>query len=355
MAMMWSGLDLARGLYEEVVGPALTVPHTACLIGEGSEVIGFDTERSMDHEWGPRLQIFVDDEAIASTRIAIEAALPDTFRSFPTRWFSLAAGQIAHHIEVDTTERWLTQHLPTLRPDPDPADWLAAPQQHLLQLTAGDVFRDDLGVLTRRRQTYAWYPDDLWRWLVASQWHLIGNTEPLLARNIDSGDRRGARLLTARLCQLVMEMAYLQQRRYQPYPKWFGAGFQRLTPARDLGPLLDAALDQEPTLRPDGPLQQALLVLAAAHNDLELSAQVEGTITDFAVGVNDAVRPFPVLNTAAFIDATVDSITDPALAKLPRVGALDQLTHGDDQLINFTTWPAELAAIYRQMLATATT
>jgi hypothetical protein len=355
MAMMWSGLDLARGLYEEVVGPALTVPHTACLIGEGSEVIGFDTDRSTDHEWGPRLQVLVGEEAIASTRIAVEETLPDTFRGLPTRWFSLAAGQITNHIDVDTTERWLAQHLPTLPADPDLAHWLAAPQQHLLQLTAGQVFRDDLGVLTHRRQTYAWYPDDLWRWLLASQWHLIGNTEPLLGRTIDSGDRRGARLLTARLCQLVMEMAYLQQRRYQPYPKWIGAGFQRLPPARVLGPLLDVALDQEPTLRPDGPLQQALLVLATGHNALELSVPVEATITDFTVGVNDAVRPFPVLNTPAFIDATVTSITDPALAKLPRVGALDQLTHGDDQLINFTSWPAELAASYRQMLTTAAT
>ena len=138
-------------------------------------------------------------------------------RGFPTRWFSLAAVKSGSHIEVDTTERWLAQHLPTLPADPDLADWLAAPQQHLLQLTAGQVFRDDLGVLTHRRQTYAWYGDDVWRWLLASQWHLIGNTEPLLGRTIDSGDRRGARLLTARLCQLVMEMAYLQQRRYQPY------------------------------------------------------------------------------------------------------------------------------------------
>lgn len=355
MVIMWSGLDLARGLYEEVVGPVLTVPHTACLIGDGSEVLGFDTERSVDHEWGPRLQIFVAEEAIVPTRVMVEKTLPDTFRGFPTHWFSLATGQVAHHIEVDTTERWLTQHLPTLLADPDLADWLAAPQQHLLQLTAGEVFRDDLGVLTHRRQNYAWYPDDIWRWLLASQWHLIGNTEPLLGRTIDSGDHRGARLLTGRLCQLLMEMAYLQQRQYQPYPKWFGAGFQRLPLARVLGPLVDAALDQEPTQHTNGPLQQALLVLAAGHNDLEVSDRVEATITDFAVGVNDAVRPFPVLNTAAFIDTTVNSITDPAMAKLPRFGALDQLTHGDDQLINFTTWPAELAATYRQMLiATAT-
>lgn len=348
-----SGLDLAQALYTDVIQPALTIPHAACLIGEGSEVLGFDTDRSTDHEWGPRLQVLVGEESIPSTRIVVEEALPSTFLGFSTSWFSLAAGQVAHHVEVDTADGWLAQHLPTLPADPDVADWLAAPQQHLLQLTAGEVFRDDLGVLTRRRQIYSWYPDDLWRWLMASQWHLIGNTEPLLGRTIESGDRRGSRLLAVRLCQLAMEMTYLQQRRYRPYPKWLGAGFARLPTARSLGPLLDAALEEVPSLRSDGPLQQALLLIAAGHNELEISEPVQPTITDFAVGVNNAIRPFPVLNTAAIIEATVNSITDSALARLPRVGALDQLTHSDDQLINFTAWPAELAGTYRQMLAAA--
>jgi hypothetical protein len=349
-----SGLDLARALYADVVGPALTNPHTACLIGEGSEVLGFDSDRSADHEWGPRLQVFVAEESVDETRTRIDEALPDTFRGFPTRWFSLASGHIAHHIEIDTTQSWLTRHLPTLPGDPDLADWLAAPQQLLLQLTAGEVFRDDFGDLTRRRQTYAWYPEDLWRWLMASQWHLIGNTEPLLGRALESGDQRGGRLLTARLCRLVMEMVFLQQRRYQPYPKWFGAGFRTLPTAHRIGPLVDAALDEQPSLRSDGPLQQALMILGAGHNELLITDPVEPIISDFAVGVNHAVRPFPVLNTAAYIEATVESITDPALANLPRVGAIDQLTHSDDQLVNFSRWPAELARTYRLMLQAST-
>ena len=348
-----SGLDLARALYVEVVGPALLVSHTACLIGEGFEVLGFDDRRSTDHEWGPRLQVFVDRSQVGPTRELVEEILPESFHGVPTRWFALAARGIAHHVEVDTVEDWLAAHVPTLPAGPDVAAWLAAPQQHLLQLGAGEVFCDDSGILTRRRGLYRWYPADVWRWMIAAQWHLIGNTTPLLGRAVEVGDVRGARLLTATLCRLVMEMVFLQQRRYRPYPKWFGTAFTTLPASGSFGPLLDQALTETPTLDADGPMQQALLLIASGHNELGITETVTPVIADFEVGVNEAVRPFPVLNTAAYIDATVASIQDQQLVRLPRVGAVDQLTHADDQLVNFTRWPADLAEIYRRMLTTA--
>ena len=49
-----SGLQLSRGLYGQVVAP---------LLGDGSEVLGFDDEVSTDHDFGPRLQVFVATEA----------------------------------------------------------------------------------------------------------------------------------------------------------------------------------------------------------------------------------------------------------------------------------------------------
>jgi hypothetical protein len=61
-----SGLELATLYYAEAVRPLLdeefpTLRHTAALIGPGSEVLGFDSARSTDHNWGPRLQLFLSD------------------------------------------------------------------------------------------------------------------------------------------------------------------------------------------------------------------------------------------------------------------------------------------------------
>src|SRR5580658_1882287 len=74
MAMMTqfvSGLELNAKFYEQVVGPALTQwPHAAARLGWGSEVLGFDTERSTDHGWGPQLVVFVDQGDVEPVRRA---------------------------------------------------------------------------------------------------------------------------------------------------------------------------------------------------------------------------------------------------------------------------------------------
>jgi len=187
--------------------------------------------------------------------------------------------------------------------------------------------------------------------MIAAQWHLIADTEPLLGRTVETGDHRGARMLADRLGRLIMELAFLQERRYRPYDKWFGRAFTDLPGAGTLAALIDAGQVDPPSLRTDGPLQRALLFLAERHNDLGISEPVIPVIGDFAVHVNNAVRPYPVLNSRPIIEATVAAITSSELRNLPRVGSIDQLTHADDLLINFTGWPQVIADGYRRMLA----
>jgi hypothetical protein len=45
------GLELSEGFYREAVAPLLPadLPHSAALLGSGSEVLGFDDEMSRDH------------------------------------------------------------------------------------------------------------------------------------------------------------------------------------------------------------------------------------------------------------------------------------------------------------------
>ena len=58
------GLKLGALFYEEAVRPILAthfsaVTYSAALLGPGSDVLGFDTPQSMDHDWGPRLMLFL--------------------------------------------------------------------------------------------------------------------------------------------------------------------------------------------------------------------------------------------------------------------------------------------------------
>jgi hypothetical protein len=72
------GLRLAREFYATCARPLLEsqfpgLAYAAALLGPGSEVLGFDSQRSTDHDWGPRLQVCLGDSdagRYAATRAA---------------------------------------------------------------------------------------------------------------------------------------------------------------------------------------------------------------------------------------------------------------------------------------------
>src|SRR5436190_10962974 len=100
MARFVPALQLNADFYAEVLAPLLTDwPHAAARLGSGSEVLGFDTERSTDHGWGPRLQVFVDDAAVDEVRAALEDALPETFQGWPVR-YGWDEVPVQHHVTV---------------------------------------------------------------------------------------------------------------------------------------------------------------------------------------------------------------------------------------------------------------
>lgn len=218
------GLELARLFYAEAVRPVLEqrfpgLPYTAALIGAGSEVLGFDTPRSVDHDWGPRLQVFLADDA-ADAGVAAQAAalladqLPAEFRGSPTV-FALSAdqsGEPSHQIVVTGLRHWLTGALGF-----DPlapiglADWLAAPCQLLAEVTGGAVFHDGLAAagpgLADARARLRWYPHDIWLHVMACQWQRLSQEEPFPGRCAETGDELGSMVVTARLARDLMRLA----------------------------------------------------------------------------------------------------------------------------------------------------
>ena len=166
--MFVPGVELCRGFYQDVVAPLVPCAHSAALIGFGSQVLGYDTERSTDHGWGPRVEVFVDPHDLAAARAAItDDRLPEEYGGYPVR-FGWDAVPVTHHVEVTTLDRWLTHWLGyDARGGLTIVDWLVTPQQRLLEIVGGAVYHDGLGALEPLRAGLAWYPEHVWRWALA--------------------------------------------------------------------------------------------------------------------------------------------------------------------------------------------
>ena len=267
---------------------------------------------------------------------------------YPVQFYSWKTKKVQHHVEVTSLENWLDSQLRIHQlTEMTAAKWLSTPQQHLLQITAGAVFHDDLSKLEEMRRQLSWYPHDVWLWMMASQWHLIGNTQHLLGRTIEVPDLRGSSLIAYRLVRLIMELSFLQERQYWPYLKWFGTAFSRLHIVQTLGPILDTVLKSGDYSIRENSINEALKLLGNQHNSLGLTSAVTPEIENFEVGINDAIRPYQVINAGDFVKACKNSISDDSLKGIPLVGSIDQLTHADDFLINFTNWPQRLEMLYQ--------
>jgi uncharacterized protein DUF4037 len=353
------GLDLARGFYAEVVRPLLQeefpgLDYAAALLGPGSDVAGYDTGRSTDHDWGPRLQVFLDDndgdrddnnDGDAARLTAMLAdRLPGEFRGYPVRFPVTREpdGIARHRVAVTGLGAWLTGQLGF---DPRRAvtllDWLATPTQLLAELTTGEVFHDAPGELTRARQNAAWYPHDVWLYVLACQWQRIDQEEPFPGRCAEAGDELGSRVVTARLARDLMRLCLLMHRRYPPYSKWLGTAFTRLPGGAGLTASLNGAISAGRYQDRERHLAEALTAAAALHNQLRLTPPLDTRTRPYYD------RPFQVLGAARFTAALRDAVTDPQVRRLPATGAVDQFTDSTDAAGDLGFLRACAAAVIR--------
>ncbi|WP_425472238.1 DUF4037 domain-containing protein [Streptomyces cyaneus] len=342
------GLELSRRYYTDAVRPLLEeaapgVPHSAARMGSGSEVLGYDTARSADHEWGPRLQVFLHRHDVprhaARIRHVLAEHLPKTFLGHPThfapageedrdiRVMRLTDGPVHHRVEVTGTSTWFTD---TLGFDPaqglTPADWLATPTQLLAEVTAGAVFHDGLHTLTPLRRALRWYPHDVWLYVLACQWQRIAQEEAFVGRSGEVGDELGSAVTAARLVRDLMRLCLLMDRRYPPYGKWLGSAFARSRVGPRLTPDLTAVLAATDWHTREQHLTHAYEIVAHLHNELALTDRVAPTTRPYHS------RPFQVLRADRFTEALTARITDPVLRDLPLVGAVDQFLDSTDVL-----------------------
>ncbi len=253
-----SGLDLSEAYYKEAVAPILhkhfpELSYSAALIGSGSEVLGFDTQMSSDHHWGPRVMIFLSEQTLADFKARVSQTLglelPRTFMGYPTGFSApdqnnqgvqLMAhskqGPINHRVEFNTLRQYLIDYLAfDIEQQLTPADWLSIPEQKLRSITAGRIFHDDLH-LQQLQERFSYYPHDVWLYLLASCWTRIEQEEHLMGRAGIVGDTIGSSLIGSRLVRDLMRLCFLMEKRYAPYAKWFGTAFAQLDSGKALQP-----------------------------------------------------------------------------------------------------------------------
>ncbi|MEU7934195.1 DUF4037 domain-containing protein [Micromonospora echinofusca] len=337
-----AGLTLGRRFHDEVLAPILRrrlpdLPYAAGLLDGGSELLGLDTPRSTDHDWGPRGQLFVaapDAARIPALRAALDADLPAEFLGWPTRFTGHGRLGVAdragsrHGVTVHELDGWWHDRLGF---DPaggvGTADWLATPTQRLAEVTGGAIFHDGLdGALTAARAALAWYPDDVWRHVLAAAWTRVAQAEHLPGRCAESGDELGSRVVAAGLARDLMRLGLLLHRRWPPYDKWLGTVFARLPDAAPVvAALADALGPADWREREDG-LVRALAAVAAWTDDTGLAAPVRARPRPFHA------RPFLVLDAGRLAAALRAAITDPALRARVLLGAVDQYVDSVDVL-----------------------
>lgn len=337
------GLDLSEAFFLEVAQPILTthfplLSYSAGLFGYGSDVLGFDDVVSTDHNWGPRFTLFLPGESFDGWKTQIVAAFaaefPYEYEGFSVhfsapdehdkgvRWQEfLHQGSVNPLIEYHTVLSYFESYLGyTPHTDVTVAQWLTFTEHRLLGVTSGKVFHDDLGVRTVRNRL-AYFPRDIWLWLMAAQWTMIAEEEAFVGRCGSVADDMGSRLIAARQTQRLMRLGFLLEQRYAPYSKWFGTAFKTLEIASMLLPVLEQVLSASVWHEREQYLGRAYQIVAEKHNTLGLTEELSTEMSTYFE------RPFQVLGAHRFAAALRSMIHCTELQQLvPEIGSVSQFT-----------------------------
>ena len=339
-----NGIGLARSYWVQMVRPLLdlelpSVPRIAARIGSGSDVLGLDDEMSRDHDWGLRLQLLVPSTARSRVEDVLTRQLPSEFVGHPTRLRFSGQDSSSLTVEVDILDSLIESRLGfDPRVGGSALDWLSLTGQAVLEFTSGEVLEDSEGQLTALRSALTWYPEDVWRYVVASAWRCIDQELPLMGRAGERGDDLGSRVIAARLVDVALHLGFLVCRRWAPYSKWRGTVFAQLPLPSQVTGHLASVLDA-----PAWP-ERGEQVLRAVELLAEQQARA-GLPTVAPVCTQFWDRPFLHVNPA-LVPAIHDSISDPTVRALPvGLGSIEQRSDNVDLLVHAARRRAAVGAV----------
>jgi hypothetical protein len=351
------GLDLSERFFFDIVKPLLNeyyplLQYTACRLGPGSDVIGFDTTQSRDHDWGPKFDLLLENETCIDelnlffTKNLREKTIcgystqfqPYTEQDGQTTLVNISDDQdkSCHGIRIMTIKQFFIEYLNWRIDNGEPTfqDWLTFPSQHLLTIARGRVFHDSENVNIKHiRSQLAYYPQDVWLYLLGCCWHRIGQEEHLMGRAGQAGDELGSALIANRLIRDIMRLVFLLEKQFYPYPKWFGTAFRRWTTyGSDFEPILRQVQLAETWQERERHLSSAYQQLAIITKE-----KLFNTNTSSTTGITTEIshfhnRPFQVINGGSIADIIFGQIGNEQIRKLPKLGSTDVFIDSTDAM-----------------------
>ncbi len=224
------GLELAKAFYDTYGAPMLEdkFPHlldkiSVGLCGSGSECFGYHDIVSQDHDFEPGFCIFIPDEDVIDSRgeFALEHAyskLPKEFMGYKRSPLSPVGGN--RHGVIRLSD-FLKEKTGTPDGNLTLADWFALPEQALSEVTNGEIFRDDAGLLTAIRSRLAYFPEEVRLKKLAGHLLLMGQAgEYNYPRLITRGETAAAQLTVFEFVKSAIHAIFLLNKHYLPYYKW---------------------------------------------------------------------------------------------------------------------------------------
>jgi len=223
------GLELSKKFFYEYGKPMLDqfpdlLPYIAVgLVGSGSECYGYDDEISTDHDFSPEFCIFLPDEDVVDRRSAflLERAylkLPKEFMGYK-RSIPDAVGEARHG--VIRISDFLLNKTGTTDGKLSARDFLSIPEHYLLEITNGEIFFDNYGLITKIRENLSHYPNDVRTKKIAGNLLIMAQSGQYnYDRCIKRNETASAQISLFEFTKSAMNVFFLLERRYSPYYKW---------------------------------------------------------------------------------------------------------------------------------------
>ncbi|MFC1838760.1 DUF4037 domain-containing protein [Thermodesulfobacteriota bacterium] len=200
------------------------------LVGDGSECYGFDDEISQDHDFGPRIMVWLTPEDFDEFGEKLQNIILNLPRKF-LGYNGVNTSQYGEGREgVFTIPGFYKRFIGVDQPPSTVREWRSLPESNLSLVTNGEVFSDPPGEFTRfRNALLEGYPKDLRLKMMAARCMKMAQSGQYnYARSLKRRESVAAQMAASEFIDSTISLIYLMNNRYKPFYKWMHRGLMEL-------------------------------------------------------------------------------------------------------------------------------